>query len=649
MVDHRGLRPPISHVRCRTAYFLFKTAEALEGKASTLLSVVGSLAGKNNFNFTLCRRLGRLVSLPSIERCTGDSPSRSIRMTSERSNEGYINNTSSENCVQRNSLALWRGMKAKSHYVASSSLIKFQTCLHPQSLTTYSALLRTRLIFFSLLFNDTDVILPTPALLADLNSGSTSKVMLSESAELHLLEAIGLITSSTYCYFEGDVAGEIDNNCSASILKQQQKQAEVQLQMRQRQQTLEEVIRLISGHIHSLVSFPQLIKFTEEVGAVVAHKVSCLSSLAKGHSYKSRAKHPDTTFDAATSFDAAASAAVAAATTLGHIAAVRGKCVIFHHRMIMCAGLRSLEALSHSVPLLLSYCDSRAADSGKEGGGVNSTEGSSDEVLQLLNQAMLEFQGAALITVDACLTPALKKCWSLSAELEKNAYVPASCDGQHPSVVNRTGSSDAPKAEVEAPHFQAERIALQKQSLVFLQHISTQQCDQALYSDRNSSLLTAIFVDEILVGLQGGRGRISAAGGIPLRKAATGTLTGLVKAWLSTLSAHPIPTTLSAALWSFLKEKALPTILRSCTDGVSLDLRDAAAQAYLVDVGTFLWTLSSPTCQEEQHRLYLTDALPALGWSQNAASVLLNMLAAQTPLGTFKENFKKFIRSAAVA
>ena len=470
--------------------------------------------------------------------------------------------------------------------------------------------------------------------------------MLSESAELHLLEAIGLITSSTYCYFEGDVTGEIDNNSSAALLKQQQKQVEVQLQLRQRQQTLEEVIRLISGHIHSLLSFPQLNKYTEEIGAVVAHKVSSLSSLAKGHSYQSRAKHPDTTFDAAISFDAAASAAVAASTTLGRIAAVRGKCVIFHHRMIMCAGLRSLEALSHSVPLLLSYCDSRAVDTSKEGGGINLTEGNSDEVLQLLNQAMLEFQGAALITVDACLTPALKKCWSLSAELEKNAYVPVphtQCD------VSRTGSSDVLKIEVEAPHFQAERISLQKQSLVFLQHISTQQCDQALYSERNSSLLTAIFDDEILVGLQGGRGRISAAGGIPLRKAATGTLTGLVKAWLSIPSTHPIPSSLAAALWSFMKEKALPTILRSCTDGVSLDLRDAAAQAYLVDVGTFLWTLSSPTCQEEQLRTYLTDALPALGWSHNAASILMNMLAAQTPLGTFKENFKKFIRSAAVA
>jgi hypothetical protein len=48
MVDRRGLRNNNKQVRCRTAYFLFKTAEALEGKASTLLSVVGSFAGKHD-------------------------------------------------------------------------------------------------------------------------------------------------------------------------------------------------------------------------------------------------------------------------------------------------------------------------------------------------------------------------------------------------------------------------------------------------------------------------------------------------------------------------------------------------------------------------------------------------------------------------
>jgi hypothetical protein len=50
----------------------------------------------------------------------------------------------------------------------------------------------------------------------------------------------------------------------------------------------------------------------------------------------------------------------------------------------------------------------------------------------------------------------------------------------------------------------------------------------------NSQYLTAIFDDELLVGLQGGRGRISRGAGVPLRKAAVGTLTGLVKVYLYT-------------------------------------------------------------------------------------------------------------------
>jgi hypothetical protein len=477
--------------------------------------------------------------------------------------------------------------------------------------------------------------------------------MLSDSSELHLLEAIGLITSSTYCSWDGESPSSSQDSEDVIKSKIQQKEAEVQLQRRRRQQTLEEVIHLISGHIQSLLTHPQLQRYTDELASLVAHKVSCLSSLAKGHSYKSRLKHPESSFDAALAFDVAAAAVVAAAHSLGHISAVRGKCVIFHHRMVLCMGLRSLEALGHSMPLLLSHCDSKQLDSFKENSTAVISEGSSEEVLQLLNQAMLEFQNGALNLVDACLNPSLKKCWLLSAELESNSYVPVS---QQPSShqqsvgANINNPDGGTKVNIEAPHFQAERISLQKQSLVFLQHVATQQCDQALYSDRNSQLLPTIFDNEILVGLQGGRGRISKQGGIALRKAATCTLTGLVKAWLSDSSTltHPIPSSLSSALWSFLKEKALPTILNSCTDGTSLDLRDATAQAYLVDVGTFLWTLSSPTCQQDQLRVYLSEALPALGWSINAVTVLLNMLATTTPLGTFKENFKKFIRSAVI-
>jgi hypothetical protein len=485
----------------------------------------------------------------------------------------------------------------------------------------------------------TDVILSSPDLLVPQQS-PPSQMMLTESAELHLLEAIGLITSSTYCYWEGDTGTDPVLNSE----QYQQKQLEMQAQKRHRQQILEEVTRLIIGHIQSILSHPQLVGFADQLGSCVAHKISSVSSLAKGHSYKSRAKNPEVSFDAATVFDRATAAVVAVAHSLGHLSLVRGKCVIFHHRMIMCMGLRSLEALSHSVPVLLAQCSiSRESES---------SEGHCEEVVQLLNQAMLEFQDGALALVDACLGPALNKCWALLAELESDAYV-----APVEAIVGAVKSNPNGKPHVEAPHFEIERVTLQKLSLVFLQHIATQRCDKALYSERNSQYLSAVFDNEILVGLQGGRGRVSRAGGIPLRKASICILTGLVKAWLTCVTVvgddsntgATVPPHLSSAMWLFLREKALPTALRACTDGTSLDFRDASAQALLVDLGGLLWTLTSPTCQQDQLRVYFVEALPALGWPPAAASALQNMLLTPGPLGTFKENFKKFIRSAMIS
>lgn len=491
--------------------------------------------------------------------------------------------------------------------------------------------------------------------------------MLTDSAELHLLEAIGLITSSTYCYFEGDT-GVMDPNSALY----QQKQLEVQNQKRLRQQILDDVLRLLCGHVQSILSHPELARHSEQLGACAAHKVSSLSSLAKGHNYKIIAKNPDTAVDAALVFEGAAAAVIAIAHSLCHVAVVRGKCLIFHHRMIMCMGIRSLEAISHSLPVLLAQCNINSnrivndSQNSSESSCNSSSEGGSEEILQLLNQGMLEFQQGALILVNSCLGPAFEKCWALCAVLENDAVALVGQSGGD----NSLGASGQMKGkeQIEAPHFESERVALQKQSLVFLQHIATQHCDQALYSELNSKYLSAIFDNEILVGLQGGRGRISRGAGIPLRKAAVSTLTGLVKAWLWThalspltstnidpskgISAPPsvpVPPHLSTALWAFIKEKAIVVCLRACTDGTSLDLKDAAAQALLVDIGALLWTLASPSCQQEPLRAYFQEALPALGWPLNASTALQNMLIIPGPLGTFKENFKKFIRSAVIS
>ena len=89
-------------------------------------------------------------------------------------------------------------------------------------------------------------------------------------------------------------------------------------------------------------------------------------------------------------------------------------------------------------------------------------------------------------------------------------------------------------------------------------------------------LSTYLHHQELLEGLRGGRGTLSMSSSIPLRKGATCALTGLVKAWLWTSGGgsnngssssgsggtvlHP-PTQLSEALWSFLRDQALPAVL----------------------------------------------------------------------------------------
>ena len=235
------------------------------------------------------------------------------------------------------------------------------------------------------------------------------------------------------------------------------------------------------------------------------------------------------------------------------------------------------------------------------------------------------------------------------------------------------------------------------------------------------------------MGLQGGQGRIGVSSGVPVRKAAVGVLTGLVKAWLwpggltgvspgpnpgpmggnntggsegnsrsptpvlsvsssgvsgSGLSIPP-PVNLSEALWVFLRDQALGSILSALTDGHSVDVRDAATQSLLVEVGGLIWTLqlalsahaatpplvpascTTPMLHSLSLPVYLGQLLPLIGWPSHAVNTLQQIVSAINnspsptpninntsisttttsnstviPLGTFKETFRKFVRSA---
>ncbi len=78
---------------------------------------------------------------------------------------------------------------------------------------------------------------------------------------------------------------------------------------------------------------------------------------------------------------------------------------------------------------------------------------------------------------------------------------------------------------------EASKILLQKQYLLFLQHIASNNCHGVFISPRNRSRLGNIFV-AVSQAITGGGDGISVQGGIPLRRAALAFLSELAKDWI---------------------------------------------------------------------------------------------------------------------
>ena len=85
------------------------------------------------------------------------------------------------------------------------------------------------------------------------------------------------------------------------------------------------------------------------------------------------------------------------------ISMIRAKTVMFLHRMVHSLGPHVIELLGHTYPPLLN----------------NSDAGDADQVVQVLNQVMAEFQGTVLPLVDEALSPTLEKFQTLIADFER--------------------------------------------------------------------------------------------------------------------------------------------------------------------------------------------------------------------------------------
>jgi len=438
---------------------------------------------------------------------------------------------------------------------------------------------------------------------------------------------------------------------------------------------LQKIVEMQLAQMHrALCLLQEQPQWAEELCAFCAQRISCLAGLSKGLTAKSQPA-------AMPIFEAAAGAVATVACTLPRHQLLRGKVLIFLHRMAFVLGARVLPYDEQVLRAMLSIPELQAAEAA--------------EAVQVLNQMLAEFGGACLRTVDALLLEVLQKFRAMLAALEAS-----------------TASVSA--LVLEAPHVQAERLGLQRQQLFFLQHVVLHGCAATLCCNpAHLPLLQDLLCHTVLQGVSGGAARgggIDSSGGqsqtqaqpaesisvqmqdtVPLRKHAIGILNALVEAWLL----PPAPAAeansggagnysagggeesrpsaeVAAAFREYLQRDALPLAMRTIsawnTAALSLqplqylDVNDAAAQGVLTELavllrnaaaaidaaeGTVPGVAGGPSDVEGPGARYFFSMLSAQGWPLESVHSLLQLLCAGTPLGSFKDSFKKFVRHCA--
>jgi hypothetical protein len=112
--------------------------------------------------------------------------------------------------------------------------------------------------------------------------GGRGDIKAAEVAEIHLFEALGLITSSQYVATTLGGGGVVDDSVVVAAARQQQSLYQ--------QQMLQELARLIVQQLQSLLLNPQLTQYADQISPTIAHRINCLSSLSKGHRFRNKVK-----------------------------------------------------------------------------------------------------------------------------------------------------------------------------------------------------------------------------------------------------------------------------------------------------------------------------------------------------------------------
>lgn len=491
----------------------------------------------------------------------------------------------------------------------------------PKGLRHPDRQLRSRSAFFmrkitESLRDDASLLLQVVGSFADLILTQTgSPPPLPEQAEMHLLEAIGLMTSAR-SYIPENNSNNNNNQISTSNNNATNNPEEAHLQL----SLLQDMLSSLVNQLLSLLSDSNRVnRYGEQLSEIVAWKFGSLGALTKGHSPKSH------NGEVSNLFYGASISILPVICEFAKYKQSRNKSIIFLHRMVQCIGYRVIELCPQSIGIFLEYSDITDFD----------------HPVQLLNQLMSEF---GTTSYNQLIYPIINEHFLIVINRLSLFY----------NELQQLSSNDISTSSIEQQQqhetsLEADKFTILKQLSTFLQTITSYRCDTILYSEINLHRLPEI-LSIIINGLHGGENDgIRIIQGIPLRRFSLTTLSNLINSWLSPQSINNIQLDVKNLFSSILCEEALPIIFRSLTSG-SMNLSDAQVQGYIGDIAGLIWTMKStlPNDTRDYFQQRLFPSLSSIRWSDIAIVELSRLLESNEEqlgsLNNFREAFKKLVR-----
>ena len=417
---------------------------------------------------------------------------------------------------------------------------------------------------------------------------------LTESAELSLLESVGLMTAAAF------------HTQATQAQAQAQSQDAGSSSCVVATSLLTEMLASLSSQVVELAGHPQFDRYRDHLSELAGRKIGSIGALCKGHTLKQSSP-------LSVSFSALLSSTLAtigpSLITLIKYKNTKARAFILLHRMVSCAGVGVLPLATVFLPTSLQYV----------------TEFADIEApIQLVNQLMIDFNSGALPIVNNVFSLVLDKMAVLMAMTKAAAAV---------------GGGGGSEGDI---------VSLQKLYLSLLNNITLFNCTPCLYSPENHPRLATDVLSALLQGVQGqvSGEPISLSPSIPLRRLCITIITSLAKAWFGPVTRTQHPSEVSEFFVSFLLQQVVPAMLQSlCNGSIPNILTDALSQQLVGDVSQLMWTLSAVA--HDDFLSYLRNLLLTLQWPETAIATLIGHLDGSTSgqaMNTFRDTFKKFIK-----